>query len=595
MGWYDSWEVSDSKKSWSPSKSVSNFFGVSSSYGQGAQEDKFKAVLDELNRTANMLANADLDQEETNFKVKFAGNEDKEGFQQTSMVISPDLLMTDGGKLRAGGSYFDALDALNGRVLIGAHIRKTVGKDEFDRFSNSQDPVSQRCYQVVQEYHATQSLARDWKGFIPYLEQHHDMTHATKEQVETYIPTEAKMSQMGNFVAVANYNMVNSDNPVEIFDPKIKGIIDTFNSKIGTTFQSCQEAADYLRSVLVNDEPEKKEDPKGGKGKGTGGDAGSPVQIPQVFDSDVLSPDVETSKPELHKLSAGNDEDYIGNIHFHCVEESNENVIAKCEQNVKFVHGNLENAYKRTVMEHRSAIREIEKCFLFQDNICTLHSRGLSSGDIDEGNLYKVRFDPEHIYERQDTAKTSDHLLGILLDQSGSMSSRIVHARNVVITLLEGLKSYKTIKTMVYGHTAQEEDDNEECMMIPYKTPLVDNTHALAGAFARCQNLDGVAIKYMAGQMAKVEVTGKRLMIVVSDGSPSGWFYGGNAALKHTGEMVKKARKQGIQVFGIGICNAFGPREGNAMYGEGNYIVIGNVADSLKIMTNRLKRLTSSL
>ena len=593
MGWYDSWEVSDSTKSWSPSKSVSNFFGVSSTYGTGAQEDKFKAVLDELNRTANMLTNADLGQEETNFKVKFAGKEDKEGFQQTSMVISPDLLMTDGGKLRVGGSYFDALDALNGRVLIGANIRKTVGKDEFALFSNSTDPIAQRCFQVVQEYHATQSLARDWKGFRPYLEQHHDMTHATKEQVETYVPNAAKISQAGNFVAIANYNMVNSDNPVEIFDPRIKGIIDTFNSKIGNTFQSCVEAADYLRSVLENDEEEKKqEDPKGGNGSGS--DSSPSMSIPKVFDSDVLSPDVESSKPELHKLSAGEDEDFVGDTKFICREESPELVVKSCGDHIKYYHPNLEDGYKRVASEHATAIRQIEKCFLFQDNICTLHSRGLSSGDIDEGNLWKIRIDPDHIYERQDTAKTSSHLLGILLDQSGSMGGRIIAARNVVITLLEGLKSYNTIKTMVYGHTAQE-DNSYECTMIPYKTPLVDNTQALAGAFARCQNLDGVAIKYMATQMGKVEVTGKRLMIVVSDGSPSGYFYAGRSALKHTGEMVKKARKQGIQVFGMGICNAFSNAEGNAMYGEGNFIVIGNVQDSLKIITNRLKKLTASL
>jgi nitric oxide reductase activation protein len=147
---------------------------------------------------------------------------------------------------------------------------------------------------------------------------------------------------------------------------------------------------------------------------------------------------------------------------------------------------------------------------------------------------------------------------------------------------------------MVYGHTAQEENQHE-CTMIEYKTDLVDNSHLLGGASSRCQNLDGVAINFMGQAMDKVHVSGKKFLIIISDGSPNGYFYGGSSSQKHTFKACKTARSKGIKVFGIGICNAFSPAIGNALYGNGNFVVIDNTLDSLKIMTNQLKKFTASI
>jgi hypothetical protein len=599
MGWYDSWDLNDNRtsevaKNWSPSRSLNSFFSWEGTITKatGESTERFKEILEELNRTANMVSNAADGQEEINFSVKFtSGDKNKDGIHKNTMTVSPDLILTESGKIKNGGNYFDAMDALNGRVLLGSFIRQNIGTTEFNQFSTSTDDVAKRAFQVVQEFHAAKTVAKDWKGFIPYLEQHREMTHMPREQVETLVPNELHIKQLPNFLAIANYNLINSDNPIEIIDSEIKDVIDTFNSMIGDNFNSCIDAANYLRSKLKQDEQKQNDKESPGSGIGKGSSSSNPKMF-DIFDKDVLADEnIETRKSGLSEMSSTEEKDICDGTKFFTKVETLEDTRRNCEHQA----GQAQVNYNTFVQKNRRCIKEIERCFMFQDTENTLHTRGLTAGDLDEGNLWRVKFDREHLYERQDTAKAPEHLVGILIDQSGSMGSRRMdEAKSVVITLLEGLKSCKAIKTMVYGHTAQEENQHE-CTMIEYKTDLVDNSHLLGGAPSRCQNLDGVAINFMGQAMDKVHVSGKKFLIIISDGSPSGYFYGGSSSQKHTFKACKTARSKGIKVFGIGICNAFSPAIGNALYGNGNFVVIDNTLDSLKIMTNQLKKFTASI
>jgi len=63
------------------------------------------------------------------------------------------------------------------------------------------------------------------------------------------------------------------------------------------------------------------------------------------------------------------------------------------------------------------------------------------------------------------------------------------------------------------------------------------------------QNIDGIAIKHMAKRMSNVPVGGRKLMLVISDGCPGGYGYGGFSAIEHTSNQVNLARKQGVESF----------------------------------------------
>jgi hypothetical protein len=79
-------------------------------------------VLAELNRSANMISNAKQNETENVFKVSFSDNSNQK-VNSNSMVVSPDILFGPAG-LKTGESYYEAMDALNGRAILGTYIRK---------------------------------------------------------------------------------------------------------------------------------------------------------------------------------------------------------------------------------------------------------------------------------------------------------------------------------------------------------------------------------------------------------------------------------------------------------------------------------------
>lgn len=579
MGWYDSY-VPGVYKSWSPSRSVSSFFdndygsyygGYSSSLSKENQFNRRMAkILNELSRTANLVVRGPDGEEGTsNFKVKFASQGEQE-FISDRMTISPDLILSDTETVADGDKYYEGMDALTGRVILGAHIRKNSNNEQIYQYLASDNKPAKASFATFLEYNSYKSIAKDWAGFVPYLETHRSKTHATQEAIIAISPDKAAMSQLGRFVAVANYNLVNEDKVVKTGDATIDELIEGYVSRLGPTMGECESAVAWLKTKLINDEEEspKKKKPEADYGSMEG----SPTH-----DSDLLARELETLNPELSKLDASTGE----------IVDTNWKIK---EEKIPVLTTANKNSYQELVNRHRKTITVIKNSFQFQENVAAMHTRGLTLGDIDDNALHKVRYDRRTIYERKDVVKAQEHLVGILIDQSGSMrGGRITDARTVAILIYEALKDIEGIQSLIMGHTAQE-DDHEEVTMIPYVVPEKDNHCALITARARLQNIDGIAIKHMAKRMSNVPVGGRKLMLVISDGCPGGYGYGGFSAIEHTSNQVNLARKQGVEVFGIGIENAFDADTGENLYGKRNFVVLSDTSSSLRVMAAKLKQ-----
>lgn len=579
MGWYDSY-VPGVYKSWSPSRSVSSFFdndygsyygGYTSSLSKENQFNRRMAkILNELSRTANLVVRGPDGEEGTsNFKVKFASQGEQE-FISDRMTISPDLILSDTETVADGDKYYEGMDALTGRVILGAHIRKNSNNEQIYQYLASDNKPAKASFATFLEYNSYKSIAKDWAGFVPYLETHRSKTHATQEAIIAISPDKAAMSQLGRFVAVANYNLVNEDKVVKTGDATIDELIEGYVSRLGPTMGECESAVAWLKTKLINDEEEspKKKKPEADYGSMEG----SPTH-----DSDLLARELETLNPELSKLDASTGE----------IVDTNWKIK---EEKIPVLTTANKNSYQELVNRHRKTITVIKNSFQFQENVAAMHTRGLTLGDIDDNALHKVRYDRRTIYERKDVVKAQEHLVGILIDQSGSMrGGRITDARTVAILIYEALKDIEGIQSLIMGHTAQE-DDHEEVTMIPYVVPEKDNHCALITARARLQNIDGIAIKHMAKRMSNVPVGGRKLMLVISDGCPGGYGYGGFSAIEHTSNQVNLARKQGVEVFGIGIENAFDADTGESLYGKRNFVVLSDTSSSLRVMSAKLKQ-----
>jgi uncharacterized protein YegL len=583
MGWYDKILPS----SWSPSRNVSNFFGdfderwSSRSFSLNKDTEfrsKMSKILNELTRTANMITGKD----DVFFKVSFASGYES-GISKQSMTISPDMVIAGDKKVVDGDEYFNAMDALNGRVILGAHIRRNTDGAEFLAFSNSTNASSKKTFSCFLEHEAYNDIKDEWSGFVPYLETHRTATHANKYVVKESVPTKCVDKQEANFILLANYNMMNPDEEVKTGDAKIDSIIETFNSKVGPTFAECDNAVAWLKDQLekTSSEDEKEKEKASGKDK-EGKPDGSPSGVKSAGDVDLLSNHLKTEDGSIADLVGSISDGSSLSIQFKVKEE-------KIKQ--EFID-RAKPKYAEVVTKHRKEIKSISDCFHFQETVQVLHNRGLRTGDLDENALWKLRIDPQHIFEKKDVTKASETCVGILLDQSGSMrGEKIVEARETTIVLYESLRQLSGIKCVIMGHTAQENHRQHDLVtMIPYVTPESNNCYALALATSRLQNIDGIAIKHLAERISKVPVNGKKLMFVISDGCPAGDDYFGDEANEHTSTCIKNARKQGINVFGIGISDAYNESMGDRLYGKGNYVVLQDVKTSLKVMVNKLKQ-----
>lgn len=630
------WKPTKFLSSWSPSASVSSFFGNNntlSTTGGWQVADRLTRVLDEVNKSANMLVNSAGD--ETKFKVTWASNRgtNEVDFSNNSFVLSPNIMLEGKGKMLEGDRYFEALDALNGRVIIGAQIRKNVGLDEYEKFKDCTDAEVKRTFQTLQESKAAEVIHEEWPGFRPYLAAHSKASHATKRKVSAHLPTNDTKNEADKIVLVANHNLLNPDDKIQLDNDRLNQLIEEFNSRLGDNFDSVKDAVDWLKNELVDVPPP----PSGGESPSSEDDGSEPEEqeeqnkdqedgddeqeqeengsdgssdsgrkpLPMPFDDQLLSSEVK-SKVDVASEESDHSICEVENAQVFVWDKK----LLSLSMQRNGYYGDMDSSskanYKNIVSRNRKSIKEIEKVFLFEDTTPTIKSHGLAAGDLDDNALYKVRMnDFERIYEVKDIPNQSNHVVGLLLDQSGSMGGyKIDAAKEVLICLLEGLKTYKTIKTVVMGHTAQygryymSPADRKAYKLppnpvdiIPYITPEGgDNRHLLANANALANNLDGVAISHLASVLQTVKEVDNRILFVISDGQPSGDAYNGADALSHVRKSVEDARKKGIRVFGIGIADAYSIRVGDQMYGANNHVILKDVESSLRLLVRKLKQ-----
>jgi nitric oxide reductase activation protein len=84
---------------------------------------------------------------------------------------------------------------------------------------------------------------------------------------------------------------------------------------------------------------------------------------------------------------------------------------------------------------------------------------------------------------------------------------------------------------------------------------MKDRPMAMGGMRARCENRDGNAI-YASAQKVKKESQqpmSNKLMIILSDGQPAAWNYGGMDSHAHVRKVVKHIESDGWNVIQVGI------------------------------------------
>ncbi|MDD2981022.1 MAG: nitric oxide reductase activation protein NorD [Hespellia sp.] len=145
----------------------------------------------------------------------------------------------------------------------------------------------------------------------------------------------------------------------------------------------------------------------------------------------------------------------------------------------------------------------------------------------------------------------SELAVGLLVDESGSMSSdsRITMARQAAIILYDFCSSLD-IPITIYGHT--EDSDVELYSYAEFDSLDKNDCYRLMDISARACNRDGAALRYVAAHLdARPEDL--KILIIISDGQPSGEGYYGTAAEADLRAIKQEYRKKGVLVFAAAI------------------------------------------
>lgn len=261
------------------------------------------------------------------------------------------------------------------------------------------------------------------------------------------------------------------------------------------------------------------------------------------------------------------------------------------------VTNNARAIAKDSRSRQRGVIARIREALQFQNDKRTGELYGVRSGDLDEGGLHKLGYDCEHIWSQKTVSKLPDVAVGILVDQSGSMSSssKITQAREMCIALAEAVKKIPGVHLHIYGHTANMQGQSDLVLYEHYSSTS-DSAAANAdlsqlGAIdAFCNNYDGYAIKETAKLLAK-DPAKRKYLFVIADGLPHGEGYEGKDAEKHVNsvcQFVRERLKIATYAFAVGV-NGSHQRKFIEQYGKNHVVFLTTVQACLPQITRFLR------
>lgn len=162
---------------------------------------------------------------------------------------------------------------------------------------------------------------------------------------------------------------------------------------------------------------------------------------------------------------------------------------------------------------------------------------------LDAHALY--RNDGKVFYKNSLPSEIPELAVGLLLDESGSMSSadRCTYARASAIILYNFCRSLR-IPVMVYGHSTS----GGSVTLYSYaEFDSIDgkDSYRMMDISARSNNRDGAALRYVAEQLSKRREDVK-ILILVSDGQPADYDYFGSAAEEDLRGIKQEYRRKGI-------------------------------------------------
>jgi hypothetical protein len=212
------------------------------------------------------------------------------------------------------------------------------------------------------------------------------------------------------------------------------------------------------------------------------------------------------------------------------------------------------------------------------------------SGEVDDEELYRLSTGDYRVFTERVIEGRPDTAIGLLVDLSGSMAwgSKLGTAQRLAQVMLWALHDQPGIETRVWGHTGDHGVNGSDIYRLwEPGDPL--SRLGLIDTLDHNNNYDGWAIGYCVSQMVDLPQP-QRVLIVLSDGLPSGRTYGGDPAQHHVRQTVESARRNNVHVLQIAIDEDLRMEDQVAMFGEDGVIGYESEAALPRQLTKVLSR-----
>lgn len=568
--------------------SYSNWYGYSK---EKTNESVFQGILNQLQISANLIGSDEIN----SVNVRWSNGEDKNGSKKNYIFLSPDNLIDGTNNISE-----ENVDAITGKVYLASVLRETVDKDAYNSAQNARVKGDEseihrgavRLWEAIETSIARQKLMQDWGGFGSYIASDAEKSSALKEDVQKYIDSTVDEPSVDGVTIAIAWNLLNPNDTILIpscYDACIDSASDILSEEIEakSRFRSSFTIALKLSSLLP---------PKKGGNKNSKGGKADGEDTPKICDSSLLGEVVKNiTDTELSEQKSENDSEENSSVSI----KYNGGLRSTSPDNFLTMTTDPKDkkSFNTLVKNNSSSIKAIKNSLLFRNNNIRLPSFGHRTGDIDENSLHKISLKDDRIMMRRDDIQDKKIAICLLVDESGSMSgSKIESARDVAISLAEGIRGISGISVSIYGHTAEEEG-SDDCMIREYYSPRVTDMSACMQMKGRNENHDGFAIQHTANSFNRDYGSyDRKIMFVISDGQPAGSDYGGNSAFDHIRSVSASCGKVlGIEVYGIGIDNAYSQPVGEKMYGENNFVVLDDISSSLNVMSRFIRQIAMSI
>ena len=604
-------------------------------------EDSLKVI----SRSANAILNSG-DGQEKRLVIKYSDGSNHNNLKDGVIYISPDPILREKDK----EARDVVIDATCGQVMLSAQLRRNVDPKTYTKFIRSEDHDVRSLWSAIETAVARADVVSEWSGFKPYFDtysRHSTNANSTaiKRELSAANGMEGKQTSSKAFIKGLSWNLYHSHDPVKI--PAVYNDGKTILAEGLANVRTCQDRWELCERVV--EEARRLYDANYKDEEDSASEHGDDEFHPVLDNVKGIIP--------RQKGDPGYDEKKRGSMKFDGIDEALFGLDAitndKCSRaaEIASVSGDKASESKDLVsapevsrdssacvksappvwlpadkdpgylLNISAKIGQLDKMaenlqdsFSFRTKEPLRRVYGCNGGTLHNRSLYKAGMDLDTVFYRKSKVETDRIAMCILLDQSGSMSAdaskgstRIKDAAAVGYVLAKLCKMVKGIDLSIVGFSAQENSKeasslgiaryNELDLRMIYdqtdgKTELLD----ILEAKAHSNNTDGFAIWYTARHLSETREGYKRkIMVVVSDGTPNASGYGGHDAMEHVAKCKTDAASRfGVETYAIGVAEAYSASDGNKMYGKGNNIIIKDVSSSLGYISRFLAQLAET-